>query len=99
MQYEVKLAQVIGGVVVGAVPFIVGALRDRVGYGLAGMFACVLSTKLAGFWLSVPVCFLFAFLILRAAGSGPPEEDHAESTGSAARSEDSAADARTDPED
>ena len=70
---EWKLAEVIGSVLVGAVPFCVGALKDQFGLGLIGLFTAVICTKFLGLWISVPVSAVFVAAVLLKSGEAPPK--------------------------
>ena len=62
--FEWKLAEVIGSVAAGAVPFCVGALKDQFGLGLIALFSVMLCTKLLGLWISIPLSAFFVVVVL-----------------------------------
>ena len=59
------IGSLISGAVVGAVPAVCGAIKQKIGLAVGGFFACLVSSLLLGLILSVPVCALFLFLIFR----------------------------------
>lgn len=59
------LGALITGLVIGAVPAICGAIKQKIGLAIGGFFACVVSALLLGMLLAIPVCALFLFLIFK----------------------------------
>lgn len=55
----------ISGLLVGIIPVVIGALKQRLGLGIGGFFACAVSGIILGLLLAVPVCGLFVWLIIR----------------------------------
>ena len=66
---EFTFAAIIGsllaGALIGAVPAICGAIKQKVGLAIGGFFACLVSGLLLGMILAIPVCAVFLFLIFR----------------------------------
>ncbi len=62
---EVILAALFVGIAMGIIPAILGAVKNRLGLGIGGFFACVASGLVLGLLLAVPVCALFVWLILK----------------------------------
>ncbi len=54
------------GALFGAVPVILGAVRNQRRLGFRGFLACVAGALLLGLFLAVPAAIAFAWLILRA---------------------------------
>lgn len=73
MGYEEKLITVVGSVFVGAIPFVVGALRDKIAAGLVGLFLSVAVNKLIGLWVAIPFSIVAAAVIYF---RGAPEMPH-----------------------
>ena len=59
------MGALITGLVIGAVPAICGAIKQKIGLAIGGFFACVASALLLGMLLAIPVCALFLFLIFK----------------------------------
>ena len=55
----------VSGAIVGAVPAVCGAVKGKIGLGIGGFFACVVSSFVLGLFLSIPCCALFLFLIFK----------------------------------
>ena len=55
----------VSGAIVGAVPAVCGAIKQKVGLAIGGFFACLAASLLLGLILSVPVCAVFLFLIFK----------------------------------
>ncbi len=67
------IGSLISGAVVGAVPAVCGAIKQKIGLAVGGFFACLVSSLLLGLILSVPVCALFLFLIFRTPKPSNPD--------------------------
>ncbi len=59
------IGSLISGAIVGAVPAICGAVKQKIGLAVGGFFACLVASFLLGLLLSVPVCAVFLFLIFK----------------------------------
>lgn len=53
------------GMFVGIAPVVVGALKKKLGLGIAGFFACFAAGAILGLLLAVPVCGFFIYLIVK----------------------------------
>ncbi|MBQ2954523.1 MAG: hypothetical protein IJE07_13410 [Clostridia bacterium] len=62
---EAVIGALIAGLVVGAVPAICGAIKQKIGLAIGGFAACVGASLLLGLLLAIPVCALFLFLIFK----------------------------------
>lgn len=66
---EFMLGAIIGslltGAIVGAIPAVCGAIKQKFGLAIGGFFACLGSALLLGLILAVPMCALFLFLIFK----------------------------------
>jgi len=64
------MAQIFGsllmGALIGAFPLTLGFIKRQKWLAVGGFFACWTGSFLAGFFLSLPLCALFVFLIIRA---------------------------------
>ncbi len=61
----ILIGGIIGGIMVGAVPAICGAIKRKPGLAVGGFFACFGANILLGLLLSAPLCVLFTILIFR----------------------------------
>lgn len=61
----VWLGALFAGIITGAIPAILGAIKNKIGLAIGGFFACLVSAILLGLILAIPVCALFIWLILR----------------------------------
>lgn len=59
------IGSLIIGALIGAIPAICGAIRQKPGLAIGGFFACLASGVLLGMILAVPVCAVFLFLIFK----------------------------------
>jgi hypothetical protein len=57
-------ALLIGGIC-GLGPIIVGALKNQLGLGIGGFFACLASGLILGVLLAAPMCGIFIWLIMK----------------------------------
>ena len=62
---DVILGALIAGALIGAIPAICGAIKQKIGLAIGGFFACLLSGLLLGMILAIPVCAVFVFLIFK----------------------------------
>ncbi len=62
---DVILGALIVGVVIGAIPAICGAIKQKVGLAIGGFFACLASGLLLGMILAIPMCTVFLYLIYK----------------------------------
>ena len=69
MDLAYMLGAVIGslvvGLIIGAIPLIVGLVKKKTALALGGFAACVVAAFILGALLAVPVCGVFLFFILR----------------------------------
>ncbi len=63
--YYMFIGAVLSGAVVGAIPAILGATKGKINLGLCGFAACLVGSILLGLILSVPICAVFIYLILK----------------------------------
>lgn len=63
------MESIIGALLIGGIcglgPVIVGALKKRMGLGIGGFFACLLSGLILGILLAGPICGVFIWLIIK----------------------------------
>ena len=59
------LGAIIAGALIGAIPAICGAIKQKMGLAIGGFFACLGSALLLGMILAIPVCAVFLFLIFK----------------------------------
>ena len=62
---EVFLGALIAGLLVGMIPAICGAIKQKIGLAIGGFFACVVANIVLGLLLSVPACAVFLYLIFK----------------------------------
>lgn len=62
---EVFLGALIAGLLVGIIPAICGAIKQKIGLAIGGFFVCVAANIVLGLLLSVPVCAVFVYLIFK----------------------------------
>jgi len=62
---EFMMIGALGGMAVGMIPAISGAVKGKIGLAVGGFFACVVSGAILGLLLAVPVCAVFMFLIFK----------------------------------
>ena len=55
------------GILVGIIPVVIGAIKQRLGLGIGGFFACAISGLILGLLLAVPVCGFFVWKIVNGA--------------------------------
>ena len=63
--YYMFIGAILSGAVVGAIPAILGATKGKINLGLYGFAACVAGSILLGLILSIPICAVFVYLILK----------------------------------
>lgn len=63
--YGVVIGSLVMGAVIGAIPAICGAVKDKLKLALLGFIACLISNFILGLILSVPVCAVFLWLIFK----------------------------------
>jgi len=59
------LGAIITGGIIGAIPLICGAIKGKIGLGLAAFAACVICQAILGILLSLPCCGVFLFFIFK----------------------------------
>lgn len=59
------IGSLITGTIIGAIPAICGAIKQKVGLAIGGFFACVVAAFVLGMLLAIPVCAVFLFLIFK----------------------------------
>ena len=62
---DVLLGAVFAGLITGAIPAILGVVKNKIGLAVGGFFACLVSALVLGLILAIPVCAIFSWLILR----------------------------------
>lgn len=62
---SIIMGAIIAGVVIGAIPAILGAVKGRIGLGIVGFFSCLIGSIILGMLLSIPLCAIFVYLILK----------------------------------
>ena len=65
MNSAVIVGALIGGIVIGLIPAVCGAVKEKIGLAIGGFFACVVASFILGLLLSVPVCAVFLFFIFK----------------------------------
>ena len=66
--FSAIISSLITGAVIGAVPAVCGAIKQKVGLGIGGFFACVAAGFVAGMIGAIPVCAIFLYLIFKKNG-------------------------------
>lgn len=59
------IGSLVTGALIGAIPAICGAIKQKIGLAIGGFFACLVSGFILGMILAIPVCAVFLFLIFR----------------------------------
>lgn len=59
------MGALIVGLLIGAVPAVCGAVKQKIGLAIGGFLACVASALVLGMLLAIPVCAVFLFLIFK----------------------------------
>jgi hypothetical protein len=59
------LGSLIAGFLIGTVPLIVGALKNKLGMGFLGLLVCIASALVGGLIIGVPVMGVFIYWISR----------------------------------
>ena len=59
------IGSIITGALIGAIPAICGAIKQKPGLAIGGFFACLASGFILGMILAIPVCAVFLFLIFK----------------------------------
>ena len=59
------MGAIIAGAVFGAIPAILGAVKGKIGLGIGGFFSCIIGSIILGMLLSIPLCAIFVYLILK----------------------------------
>ena len=62
---ELIVFALLAGIFVGMIPAISGAIKGKVGLGIGGFFACLVSGLILGLIGAVPVCAVFLYLIFK----------------------------------
>lgn len=70
------IGAILSGAIIGAIPAVCGAVKQKIGLAIGGFFACLFASILLGMILSVPTCALFLFLIFRKPKSVPQDLTH-----------------------
>lgn len=63
----VFLGSLITGLIIGAVPLIVGALKNKLGIGFLGLLACIVAALIGGLIIGMPLMGIFIWWISREA--------------------------------
>lgn len=53
------------GMIVGAIPAIIGAVKQKFALGISGLITCVGGSMLLGLFLSIPICIIFIYLLFK----------------------------------
>lgn len=61
---EVVVGAIVGGAVVGLVPYFVGKNRDWDDLGLMSLVLCIVGNFIGGLYISVPICIASVIVIL-----------------------------------
>ena len=61
----VLLGSILFGSLIGAVPAICGAIKQKVGLAVGGFLACLAAHFILGMLLSIPVAAVFLFFIFK----------------------------------
>lgn len=64
-QLGVIIGSIIMGAIVGSIPAVTGIVKKKIGLAIGGFFACIVGNFLLGLFLSVPICIVFMFFILK----------------------------------
>lgn len=59
------IGSIIIGALIGAIPAICGAIKQKPGLAIGGFFACLVSGLILGMIFAIPVCAVFLFLIFK----------------------------------
>lgn len=59
------IGSLLAGILIGAIPAICGAVKQKIGLAIGGFFACLVSAYILGMILAIPVCAVFLFLIFK----------------------------------
>lgn len=65
-QFGVIIGSLVVGLICGAIPLVIGINKKKLGLGIGGLIACVVSGLIFGLILAIPICILFVWLISRA---------------------------------
>ncbi len=57
------LGSIFGGVIIGAIPAICGAIKHKKTLAIAGFITCIVASLLLGLILSLPTCIVFLVFI------------------------------------
>ena len=63
--FGVLIGSLLFGSLIGAIPAICGAIKQKVGFAIGGFFACLAAHFILGMLLSIPVAAVFLFFIFR----------------------------------
>ena len=64
----VILGALMTGALVGAIPAICGAIKQKISLAVGGFFSCLVAGLIFGMLLAIPVCAVFLFLIFKKGG-------------------------------
>ena len=59
------IGSLVAGALIGAIPAICGAVKQKMGLAIGGFFACLVSGLILGMILAIPVCAVFLYLIFK----------------------------------
>ncbi len=68
------------GAIIGAIPAIAGAVKQKIGLAIGGFFACVVASFILGAILAVPVCAVFLFFIFKKSKKTDVQQDDNQKT-------------------
>lgn len=63
--FGVIVGALLTGAIIGAIPAICGAVKQKIGLSIGGFFACLVSGFIFGMILAIPVCAVFLFFIFK----------------------------------
>jgi hypothetical protein len=63
MEFDLKLLNVLAGVIFGFAPFLAGMLKNRLDFAFAGLMACTISSRIGGIVAAVLVSLISVILI------------------------------------
>ena len=59
------IGSLISGLIIGAIPAICGAIKQKINLAVGGFFTCLVSSLLLGMILAIPACAVFVYLIFK----------------------------------
>ena len=68
---DVIIGSLIAGLMCGAIPMIIGAIKNQLGLGFLGFVACIFSAFILGLILAIPICGLSVWVIFNVSKDRP----------------------------